>query len=238
MYNSDTPSRAELPSSKQLVRSTILAAVSAGVLLVAVVLPAEYGVDPTGIGSVFRLTEMGNIKKGLAVEAAADAASTTGAASGAASKAAPAAAEAQTGGAAVSSVKPVIAAEPSAPAAAPAPAAAVPAHPAAAQVAWRNEMPFTLAPGQGTEIKLKMVQGAKAQYQWVVEGGSVNFDTHGDAFGRSISYEKGRGVSTDEGVLEAAFTGNHGWYWRNRGKSPVKVVLRARGDYTDIKREM
>jgi hypothetical protein len=50
MYNSDTPLRAELPSSKQLFRSTMLAAISALVLLVAVVLPAEYGIDPTGVG--------------------------------------------------------------------------------------------------------------------------------------------------------------------------------------------
>lgn len=83
-----------------------------------------------------------------------------------------------------------------------------------------------------------MVQGAKAQYSWVVEGGVVNFDTHGDASGKSISYEKGRAVASDEGVLEAAFTGNHGWYWRNRGKSNVKVILRTRGDYTDIKKMM
>ena len=43
MYNTDTPARAELPSSKQLVRSTILTAISAVVLLVAVVLPAGSG---------------------------------------------------------------------------------------------------------------------------------------------------------------------------------------------------
>jgi len=74
MYNSDTPIRAELPSSKQLLRSTILAAISALVLLVVVVLPAEYGIDPTGAGRALRLTEMGDIKQQLAAEAAADAA--------------------------------------------------------------------------------------------------------------------------------------------------------------------
>jgi hypothetical protein len=113
-----------------------------------------------------------------------------------------------------------------------------PAQAAAPKIEWRDEMPVTLKPGEGTEIKLKMVQGAKAQYSWVVEGGDVNFDAPGDAPGQSISYEKGRGVSSDEGVLEAAFTGNHGWYWRNRGKFNVKVILRTRGDYTDIKRMM
>ena len=81
-----------------------------------------------------------------------------------------------------------------------------------------------------------MVQGAKSQYAWAVEGGEVNFDTHGDGPGKSISYEKGRGVATKEGVLEAAFTGNHGWYWRNRGKAEVKVILRTAGEYTAIKK--
>lgn len=215
MYNSDSPIRAELPSSKQLLRSTILAAVAAIVLLVAVVLPAEYGVDPTGIGRVLRMTEMGEIKQQLAAEAAADAA---------AAPAAPAQADGATGMATAN------AAQPSTPAPAPAPVAAE-----APKIQWRDEMPVTLTPGEGTEIKLKMAQGAKVQYSWVVEGGHVNFDTHGDAPGKSISYEKGRGVAADEGILEAAFTGNHGWYWRNRGNANVKLILRTRGDYTDIK---
>ena len=41
---------ADLPSSGRLVRATLLAAAIAGVMLVTVILPAEYGIDPTGIG--------------------------------------------------------------------------------------------------------------------------------------------------------------------------------------------
>ena len=73
MYNSDTPLQAELPSSQKLIKSTILAAISAVVLLFTVVLPAEYGIDPTGVGKLLRLTEMGQVKQQLADEAAADA---------------------------------------------------------------------------------------------------------------------------------------------------------------------
>ena len=217
MYNSDTPLRAALPSSRQLLRSTILAAISALVLLVAVVLPAEYGIDTTGVGRVLRMTEMGDIKQQLAAEAAADAAGAPAAKMlGMASA-----------NAAETPARSAVAAAQQEPAQATAP-----------KVAWRDEMPFILTPGQGTEIKLKMAEGAKTQYAWVVEGGEVNFDTHGDAPGKAISYEKGRGVASDEGVLVAAFTGNHGWYWRNRGQSNVKVILRARGEYTDIKKIM
>jgi len=43
-------------------------------------------------------------------------------------------------------------------------------------------------------------------------------------------------VPGDNGVLTAAFTGNHGWFWRNRGKADVEVVLRTRGEYSELKR--
>jgi hypothetical protein len=217
MYNSQMPTRAELPSTRQLIRSTLIAAVSAVVLLYTVVLPLEYGIDPTGLGRVLGLTEMGEIKTRLAKEAAEDAAAA------AAKRSAPSAAAA-----------PTDAPTPTAPttaASVTAPAAMAPGTPA-----WRDELRFTLTPGQGTEIKLKMKQGEKALFSWQVQGGVVNFDTHGDAPGRSISYEKGRAVAADDGELVASFTGNHGWYWRNRGKADVTVVLRTGGEYSDIKR--
>ena len=74
MYNANRPAKADLPTTGQLLKSTGIAAAVASVLLVTVVLPAEYGVDPTRIGSVFGLTEMGRIKQQLAKEAEADAA--------------------------------------------------------------------------------------------------------------------------------------------------------------------
>jgi hypothetical protein len=72
MYNSDMPTRAELPASGQLVRSTLLAAGVAAALLVTVVLPAEYSIDPTGAGRLLGLTQMGEIKTQLHQEAEAD----------------------------------------------------------------------------------------------------------------------------------------------------------------------
>lgn len=218
MYNSDIPSRAELPSTRQLIRSTIIAAVSAVILLFTVVLPSEYGVDPTGIGRALGLTEMGEIKTRLAQEAAEDEAATK------AANAAPSAAPAQTGNEATAPAAPAVVATASQPAA------------PAATAQWRDELSFTLTPGQGTEIKMKMKEGEKAMFAWTVQGGVVNFDTHGDALGKSISYEKGRAVASDEGELVAAFTGNHGWFWRNRGQADVTVTLKTGGAYSDIKR--
>jgi hypothetical protein len=73
MHNSNIPDSRELPSSAKLIKSTIIAAITALVLLVTVVLPSEYGVDPTGIGNALGLKRMGEIKTSLAEEAAADA---------------------------------------------------------------------------------------------------------------------------------------------------------------------
>lgn len=69
----------------------------------------------------------------------------------------------------------------------------------------------------------------------------VNFGTHGESFAapdKAHSYEKGRGVASDEGKIVAAFDGKHGWFWRNRGDKDVTVMVRATGDYTDFKRVM
>lgn len=64
------PEPGELPSKRQLNRATAIAAGIAAVLLVTVVMPAEYGVDPTGTGQLLGLTEMGAMKRDAALAAA------------------------------------------------------------------------------------------------------------------------------------------------------------------------
>jgi hypothetical protein len=73
MFNSQRPRLEDLPTSRQLAVATLVAAASAGVLLVTVVLPSEYAIDPTGIGRALKLTQMGEIKQQLADEAALEA---------------------------------------------------------------------------------------------------------------------------------------------------------------------
>jgi hypothetical protein len=73
MYNTDLPTRADLPTTGRLLRSTVVAAVIAALLLVIAILPAEYGIDPTGVGQALGLTQMGAMKVSLAAEASAGA---------------------------------------------------------------------------------------------------------------------------------------------------------------------
>ena len=69
MYNAQKPAPSELPSTGRLLRSTAIAIAAAAALLVTVVLPAEYAVDPTGAGRLLGLTQMGKVKVALAREA-------------------------------------------------------------------------------------------------------------------------------------------------------------------------
>jgi hypothetical protein len=230
MYNTDLPNRAELPSTRQLIRSTVIALVAASALLTTTVLPSEYGIDPTGVGRMLGLTQMGEIKVLLAAEAAADVkAAPTPAAAGqtaptvAAPRVAPDAAN-------------VVAAAPTTPSAAPMSPAPAPA----AAGSQRHEMTITLRPGQAAEVKLDMRKGAQVTYVWQTSGGQVNFDTHGDPPNPPKDfyhgYGKGRAAVGDKGTLEAAFDGKHGRFWRNRGAADVSVKLNTAGQYTAIKR--
>ena len=210
----------DLPSSRTLLRSTLIAAAVALALLVTVVLPAEYGVDSTGIGRVLGLTEMGEIKVSLAKEAAqADSLEAAALAAGGTDSA-----TSQT--AAAPAVAP--------PAMATNPSAAAASSPDSAN---SHVTEIVLRPNEGKEIKLAMSKGSRVTFSWSTDRGVVNYDTHADAPGiRYHGYAKGTGKQSDEGVLVAAFDGMHGWFWRNRGGETVTVTLRTSGDYTELKR--
>lgn len=216
MPETHTPvTAADVPSSRALLRSTLIAAGVAFILLVTVVMPAEYGVDPTGIGRLLGLKEMGEIKVALAREAAmADSV------------------EAATAGATATraSTSP-----------ATAPTAATSGEPADAATTDTSDnshvTEIVLRPNEGKEIKLLMRKDARVTYSWSTDRGVVNYDTHADAPGIDYhGYAKGTAKPSDEGVLLAAFDGMHGWFWRNRGTEVVTVTLRTKGKYEELKR--
>jgi len=60
--NTTPPDPSEMPSRRRLIIATLLLPVFAVVIIVAIVLPAERGIDPTGLGEVTGLTEMGFFK--------------------------------------------------------------------------------------------------------------------------------------------------------------------------------
>lgn len=208
MYNNDIPTRAELPSTRQLIKSTIIAIIAAIVILVTIVMPSEYAVDPTGVGKMLNLTEMGEIKQQLHEEAEADRQMELE--------------KLKANDQSSSLLEGLLGLIVSK------------AHAQSTNQEWTTEYSYTLERGEGIEVKLVMEEGGEVEFLWVAEGGVLNYDMHGDGSGNNISYEKGRAVPSQEGVLKAEFTGNHGWFWRNRDKQNVTVKLFVRGAYSEL----
>ena len=228
MFNTSLPYPNELPTSSQLLKSTIIGIISAAVLLVVAVLPAEYGIDPTGLGRVLGLTQMGEIKTQLAQEAADDRLEDV--AQAVSSTEAPTVSD-EAAMAETSSEDPVISRS----------TASIEAEetvdPAPEPESWQDSLSITLQPGEATEVKLTMTGGATASYEWDVDQAGLNSDLHGDhPDGDFISYRQGRNEAGDAGQFEAEFDGSHGWFWRNRSDVAVTVTLRTRGDYAEFNR--
>lgn len=207
MYNANRPELSDLPSSAKLMQSTAIAAVAALVILITIIMPAEYGIDPSGVGELTGLKRMGEIKVSLAREAEEEAAA-------------------------------FVLPDNTATLAVPTPQAAVtPPTSTTPAGTRRDEMQVSLAPDQGTEIKVIAAKGTTIGYSWESSGGQVAFDVHGDSKDLNInyySYSKGA-AQVEEGSFVAEFDGNHGWYWRNRTPETVIITLKTSGTYTDIK---
>lgn len=201
------PMIGELPTTRQLNRATLAAAGVAAVLLATVVLPAEYGIDPTGIGRAIGLTEMGEAKRE--------------AASGTPEAAAPKAAAADTGDLTLD------APTASASAAAGAAGAEVGEATLTLQPNEGSEVKATMKAGE--EITYEWATGGP-KINFELHGEEPNA-----AAGDYTSYEKGTSAGA-KGTFRAPFDGTHGWYWRNRSGAPITVTVKAKGKFEKFAR--
>ncbi|WP_298066191.1 transmembrane anchor protein [uncultured Acinetobacter sp.] len=214
MYNAEIPKDVELPSSKKLLKSTAIAAVSAIVVLVTCVMPAEYAIDPTGIGKVLGLSKMGEIKQSLAEES-----------------------ENGIGEAQVASIPNQVKQETEnlSSALQLGSSSKMPMPPIA-----KETISLELKPNQATEVKLSMPKDASVAFDWKSSGGGLNYDTHGDAVnapkGFYHGYGKGKNETAQQGTLTAAFDGKHGWFWRNRTENTITVTLNVEGQFSEMKK--
>lgn len=209
----NSPFQVQAPSASRLLKAVLAALVVAALVLVIVVLPAEYAIDPTGIGSKLGLTQMSQ-----AGGQAIDLKDTLG------------------GNETVGQgdVKVPDAGEPL-----PLPNPAVFQ---GAKVAPKSEtVTLTIPVGGQTEVKAVLGANKVVLYSWKTDKDPVYVDFHGhspewtnkQAFVRYL--EAKDGITEDHGSLVAPFAGEHGWYWLNIGDVPVTITLQVSGYYDEIK---
>jgi hypothetical protein len=179
-----------------LAKATGGALLAAAAIVVLFVLPAEYGIDPTGVG---QLTGIAGMAAGSEAEAPAVEAPTAG---------------------------PALAATPTK------------ASIIRTGALRSDKMTLTLAPHSGQEVKAHMQAGDSYVFQWSAKGGPVKVDMHGEkanaAEGEFTSYWADKELASGQGNFTAPFAGTHGWYFRNKGETPVTVTVRTTGFYNDL----
>ncbi len=162
--------------NRQVLRASAIALILGSAIAVAAVLPAEYGVDPTGIGQAMGLLQLSR--------------------------------------------------EPEAPAAESAVAATASGN-------SRANTTLTLESGEGTEFKLRMLEGERASFRWIASN-IVHFDMHGEPAGDTSGYYESYSLGNSdavEGKFTALFDGTHGWYWRNDTGEAVQIDVIVAGAF-------
>lgn len=206
-----------LPSTANLLKATAIAIAVAGVLLVTTVMPAEYGIDPTGVGARLGLTTLAAIDAddGDAVAAPPLRSNADLSVDILARNAGEAAKATQAFGV---NAKQTFAAQ-----------ALVPI--ATGRPVRTDTMTVTLAPGKGTEVKMLLNAGEGVVFRWTADA-DVAIDMHGErpaVKGPWTSYSVEAAQRSAAGTFTAPFDGTHGWYWENRSGTPVTVKIDVTG---------
>jgi hypothetical protein len=214
----------EVPSLKKLLTATGIALLVAVAILLTVVLPAEYGIDPLRTGRALGLTALSNASnaRGESAKPAQPQATTS----------TPASPPVEEPVRAV--INPVLVASPGGDA------------PTMKDtlIAQRDHFQFdsreiTLAPKEGMEIKYNMKKGAGLVYSWTASA-PLFFEFHGEPdvkpagkegtdYYESYELDNNTGKTESYGTFVAPSTGIHGWFWENKSDKPVTLKLVSSG---------
>jgi hypothetical protein len=197
---------------KTIIKALLYALIMGVVVLVTAVLPAEYGIDPTGAGKFLGFSKLyqpvgpvndevstqDQIQKSIKVLTLEKAGSQPDVA------------------------KPKEANNPP---------------PAKQYDAREDTIKITIAGGKGLEYKVLLQKYGSMKYEWITDKGILFFDFHGEVEEanppKDVFYESYTVAYSNNmvGTFLAPFEGRHGWYFKNLGTTDMIVSLRLKGEY-------
>lgn len=199
----------QIVDTKKIIKATVIAFVVAIIVLVTTVLPAEYGIDPTGAGKLLGLSQLA--ETGASTEAV-DAGSMTSF---------PVLKLENVGS------KPDV----------PRPAEANNPPPENQYDVREDNIQILIPAGKGLEYKVLIQKYGTMKYEWITDNGFLFFDFHGEVKeenpGSNVFFESYTisNATNVTGTLLAPFEGKHGWYFKNDGTTDVVASLRLKGEY-------
>lgn len=208
MQAQSSPYEVQPPSKRKLILATLGTAAGALVLLLLFVLPAEFGIDPTGLGGALGLTRL-NSPATQSIQIT----------------------DVVGGNEVLREVEIPQFGEPT-----PLPNPAV--FQDQEQPPRTETLEIEIPAESETEIKVHLQEGKVVLYSWQVDRGDVYVDFHGHdpSFGPDffVRYKEQQEGSGNNGSLTAPFDGEHGWYWLNYNEFPVTITLDLQGYYEEV----
>jgi hypothetical protein len=207
MPGSASPFENNPPGGKKLLVSIVGAIVAAAAVLVAFVLPAESGLDPTGIGGALGLTAINGPTRTLQVK------------------------DVIGGNEKYREVKVADARDP-VPLPNPAVSQLKPADARTDTVTVKLESGQETEVKVILDAAQVVLYSWKAAGGQVYTDFHGHEPSAGEAF---VRYEEQQSGAEGHGSLVAPFSGEHGWYWVNVSEQPVTITLSLKGYYSEIK---
>lgn len=201
------------PSKNTLLQGGLVALTVAFAVTLLFVLPAEYGVDPTGIGEKLGLLDLAEVEESASVDPYVATRVVQGSYPGIPDD--------------FDFWEPEVLGEPfSRPQLSP---------------FKTDTLSIKLDVGEQVEYKAVMQQGDALVYSWKADSETVYFDFHADPGEAAegypdqyfIRYQEGE-ENEAAGSIVAPFAGYHGWYWLNIENDPIEISLEVRGFYDRI----
>ena len=206
MMDSQNLSPMQAPSLGKIVAATLTALIVACVILVVVVLPAEYGIDPLGTGKALGLTDLGGASAPARPAPAADAAA----------------------------ILPVLV--PSTTGGAPKVAGTFIAQPNRFQVDSREmtlaagegmEIKYNMKKGAG--LVFSWTASAKLAFEFHGDPDVKPAGSEGTDYFESYELDDQTGKDQFHATFVAPSTGIHGWFWENKTDKDVTLKLVSAG---------
>jgi hypothetical protein len=201
-----SPFEASPPTARRLTKSIVVALVAALVILVLVVLPAEYDIDPTGLGRMMGLTDLSKPSRTLQVKDVI-------------------------GG--NEKIREIAVPDPGKPTPLPNPAVSqiktVEAQTRTMTIHidpdLGTEIKAIMDPAQ------VIIYSWTSDHDVYTD-----FHGHDPSAGEGfVRYEEQQSGHEGHGSLVAPFSGEHGWYWLNLSDKPTTITLKITGYFRDIK---
>ena len=197
----------------KIIKATIISLIIGAIKLFTAVLPAEYGIDPTGAGKVLGFSKLyvpeNNQTNGLNAIASTSSLPLI---------------KLEKAGSGPNVPRPVEADNPA----------------PEEQLAMREDETKVIVPaGKGIEFKINMLKYGTMKYEWTTANNEVlYFDFHGEVKQKEVVkevYFESYTISNSNnmvGTFLAPYEGKHGWFFRNTSNEDVTVNLRLKGQYT------